>query len=211
MKQLAGRCFPPARYSSGSCNEEGITLIEVLVAVVILGLLSIGLTSFLNVQLFESLRYEQATRETDDASRVQHLIETEVSESDDIVYGVSLPPACGSGNLLFALDVAEAGSYDASTGLPVLYRTFYYQNSGALLRCGKPVCPSGNLKFTAQSCDDAAAPTSEADVSSLITANIRLDVVSSGSSAEVLHYQLIGQSGKVVFDGKAYGQAEIIR
>lgn len=177
---------------------DGLTMIELLVVVVILGFLSLGLSSFLGVQLYESIRYEKGTREVDDASRIRHLLESEVSESDDIFYGQSLPGgACGSGASLFALRIPT--DYDAALGLPKYFTTYYYESGGSIYRCGKPVLTNGRLDF------------GSSDVKSQITANISLSVNAGGSSSEVLDYQLLTPEGNVVVSARAYGQAEVIR
>jgi prepilin-type N-terminal cleavage/methylation domain-containing protein len=181
-------------------SESGYSLVELLVVVVVIGVISLALTSFLSTQLFESLRFEQASRETDDASRVQHLLDTEVSESDDIFYPgtVAVPAACGAGDLVFALDIPN--EYNIATGLPNYYRTYYLSGaSGGITRCGKPVVATGALDFASS------------DVSSSISSNVSLEVVASGSGAEVLEYRLASPAGRILVDGRAYGQVEAIR
>ncbi|MCP9777001.1 prepilin-type N-terminal cleavage/methylation domain-containing protein [Cyanobium sp. A2C-AMD] len=181
-------------------SGNGYSLVELLVVVVVIGIISLALTSFLSTQLFESLRFEKASRETDDASRVQHLLDTEVSESDDVLYpgSVTVPAVCGAGDLVFALDIPN--QYNVATGLPNYYRTYYLTGaSGGITRCGKPVVATGALDFASS------------DVSSSISSNISLEVVASGSGAEVLEYRLSSLNGRILVDGRAYGQAEAIR
>lgn len=185
---------------------NGFTLVELLIVVIIVGVLNSAMSALLSSQLYESLRFERANRETDDASRVQHLLDSEISESDVILYPgtVALPVP---GDLLFALDIPT--DYNIATGLPIRFRTYYFQGpAGELFRYGRPPIndppnfpPNGSLDFR----------SSAADVTALISANIRFNRVSAGSNAKVLEYTLVSPSGRTLLAGKAYGEAATIR
>ena len=189
--------WPSSASRRGSSWSRGYTLPELLITVAILGVLAIGLANFLNSQLYQSLRSEKFSRETDDASRLQHLIETEVAESDQITYDQTLPSPCGTGKSLFTLSVPSG--YDSSTGLPTVYTTAYIQNSSGLSRCGKPPNADGSLDFSG---------TASVVV---VSTNLTLDLNTSNSTARVIDYSLKGPGGNTIVTAKAYAQVSVIR
>lgn len=178
-------------------GASGYSLVELLVVLIVIGVLSIAMTSFLSAQLFEGLRHEKAAKETDDASRLQHLLDTEIGEASEIEYSPALPGSCGSGASLFSLKIPDG--YVDLTALPNYYLIYYYQSSGAIYRCGKPALANGRLDF------------SSGDVSARLSSNLSLGVDTANSGSSLVRYSILSPQGRVVASADAYARAGIIR
>ena len=189
------------KYSSRSIQWlrrpiSGLAIIELLVAVVIFGIIAAMLTSIFNTQLGISAKFERASRQTDDSSRLQRLIETETSEASGISYSQALPSGCGTGNSSFSLTIPYG--YDAATGLPQSTAAHYYSDADGIKRCGLPVNADGSL--------DLLGSLS----SVLVTPNISM-TVEAGSSSKVVIYRLYNDVSSAVFEGRAYAISGVVR
>lgn len=132
-----------------SSQSSGFSLIELLVATVLLSVAGAVAWTALEPQLRFPVQFERATRQIDDTSRLQNLLESEVSEASGIVYGQTLQSGCGSlgtGTALFSLVVPY--SFDLSNGLPLNVVTDYYSTPGQrVIRCGMGVNSDGSLDY----------------------------------------------------------------
>jgi prepilin-type N-terminal cleavage/methylation domain-containing protein len=131
----------------------GYTLVELLVALIVGGIVLASAGVTLLVFLRSASKYEagQSTREV--ASRVNYLIQVEASESKSIVTNFSTTPvpaevesgcALGSVQPLFMFNVPEAkGEYgeDGETSY-----ILYYRLNGDVRRCGPQVLKNGQIQ-----------------------------------------------------------------
>ena len=163
---------------------QGFSLPEILVSVAILGLITIGLTGFLNAQLSGAVRYEDGARRVDDASRMRHLIDMEVMESEEIKLNVAMPTSCSSEySASFRLKIDNASSYTVTTNSLASKYIYYQVRPSGIYRCGPPPNDLGSLNLTA------------ADEYDLMTQSLSLSVNQSVSNDRMLEYTLSSATG----------------
>lgn len=177
---------------------NAFSLVELLIVVVLLGVAGSMAWAALAPHLRFPVLFERASRQIDDASRLQNLLESEVAEASSITYGSSVQAGCSAASSsLFTLKVPY--SYDPATGRPLEVVTDYYLGGdGVVYRCGKGVGSDGSLDF--------ASSTAEAGVAS----GLVIDLL-PGSSSAYLQYRLTGEGLKPSLEAGIHTGSKVIR
>ena len=145
------------RRDARSCS--GFSLVEILVALVVAGVVSLALSSMLLTYLRSSRNMDRAQTARESANRVNYLIQIEASEAKQITTGwtqttykatgsstASAITECkfASGDTpLFSLDVpVKIVVYGVAATVSPIY---YYLKAGDLRRCGPEVLRNGQL------------------------------------------------------------------
>jgi len=183
MVRLFRFCSASIRnFRHSSC--QGFSLPEILVSVAILGVITLALSEFLNAQLSGAVRYEDAARRVDDASRLRHLINMEVMEAEEIKLNVTMPTNCTStGSAAFRLKIDNPNSYTLSTNSLAADYIYYQLRPSGIYRCGPPPTELGGLNLAA------------ADEYDLMTQALNLSVNQSASNDRLLEYTLTSITG----------------
>ena len=132
------------RLFSRELTDQGITLVELLVGLVVASLAATAAGSVMLAQIQSSASLELAQRQRDSASRLDYLIQIEAGEAASVVDNPSLPGGCsGGGTGLIAFRIPrDRGSYLALDNVSFVY---YYNKGGDVWRCGPRVERSGIL------------------------------------------------------------------
>jgi prepilin-type N-terminal cleavage/methylation domain-containing protein len=125
-------------------KASGLTLVELLVALVIAGTLIAAAGSLMLSHMLNVRQIERGQRNREDANRFNYFLSVEASESSSIAYGVALS-GCSpdTGTSQIALTVPKrVGQYADTANNSTIY---YYNSEGDLKRCGPPVTRNGVL------------------------------------------------------------------
>lgn len=126
-------------------GTQGLTLIELLLAVVVAGVVAGAAGSVLLAQIKSSAVIELAQRQRDDSSRLDYLIQIEAGEAASVIDSPTLPLACAEAGTTAVVAFRiprDRGQYLDLTNASNVY---YFNNGGAVWRCGPPVKRSGVL------------------------------------------------------------------
>lgn len=127
-------------------RSDGFTLIELLIVVAVGGFLLLGVVLFAVSSVRTTARQMVAQRYQMGFSRLSHLLETEVSESQTLLYGQPIAAICGNQLSLFTLTVPVLPTrLQPQEELPRAATIHYYQASGNVWRCGPIVNANGTL------------------------------------------------------------------
>ena len=137
-------------------NASGLSLIELLIVVIIIGVLSLITGRLLIGQMYATRRIESGLRSDSNGSRFRRLITNEANEAARFELVTTLPssdPDCGADAGVVASNSAvrfevplKDGSY-ANVDGTTSTSTYYYTKDGNIKRCGLPVFRNGSLDF----------------------------------------------------------------
>jgi prepilin-type N-terminal cleavage/methylation domain-containing protein len=172
---------------------SGFSLVELLIALSVVGVIAAAASSALLGQLRTSASLELAQRQRDDSSRLNYLIQIEAGEAasveanfDGASASPQLPSGCGGGGDAVAVFVVprDEGSY---LSLDNVSRIYYYNKDGDLWRCGPPVNRNGTIEHNSEELKAGIA---------VRAATIELtDCLGAETDAKQLAYQLVFTSG----------------
>lgn len=128
-------------------SHHAFSLVEILVALVIAGLVFTAVGNLLISHMLNVLQVERAQRYREDANRLNYLFAIEAGEASEFSYGVALAGCADSGASLVAMTVPRpTGNYADEANSSIVY---YYNMGGDLKRCGPPVNRNGILNHGA--------------------------------------------------------------
>jgi type II secretory pathway pseudopilin PulG len=175
--------FP--RWREHRRSQLSFSLLELLISVVLGTALVSAVFYVITGQIRGASKEELAQRTRDDATRLNHLIQTEASEAVTTTQGQTISNCAAAANgrtSLFALTIPRpTAQFDDLTNVTTIY---YYSTTSSgitdLRRCGPAIQRNGSLDFSTM-------------VDGIVSANTGLNLVtcnSTTSSSREVAYQL---------------------